>query len=257
MSSLKALTSVMLRLNVEGLVMNDVTQLILMYFIIPLWFIAGIVDWFCHRSSNIAATAGPKESLIHLLMFLEVGVPLFLVLLFEVNSLIIAVGIVFFLLHELTALWDVSYAVSKRRVGPIEQHVHSFLEMIPLLALILVIARHWSHFIALFGLGESPADFGLRFKQEPLPTWYLLSVIAVATVLEFLPYVEELIRGMKAKEKSSREKATLSSDKENQRNREADVSHQDAEAASPYASSVAGEEDPGVALEEWVESNKK
>lgn len=36
-----------------------------------------------------------------------------------------------------------------------------------------------------------------------------------------------------------------------------DVSHQDAEAASPYASSVAGEEDPGVALEEWVESNKK
>ena len=70
MSSLKALTSVMLRLNVEGLVMNDVTQLILMYFIIPLWFTAGIVDWFCHRSSNIAATAGPKESLIHLLMFL-------------------------------------------------------------------------------------------------------------------------------------------------------------------------------------------
>lgn len=62
---------------------------------------------------------------------------------------------------------------------------------------------------------------------------------------------------MKAKEKSSREKATLPSDKENQTNSEADVSHQDAEAASPYASSVAGEEDPGVALEEWVESNKK
>lgn len=147
--------------------MNDVTQLILMYFIIPLWFIAGIVDWFCHRSSNIAATAGPKESLIHLLMFLEVGVPLFLVLLFEVNSLIIAVGIVFFLLHELTALWDVSYAVSKRRVGPIEQHVHSFLEMIPLLALILVIARHWSHFIALFGLGESPADLVCGLSKSP------------------------------------------------------------------------------------------
>lgn len=237
--------------------MNDVTQLILMYFIIPLWFTAGIVDWFCHRNSNIAATAGPKESLIHLLMFLEVGIPLFLVLLFEVNSLIIVVGIVFFFLHELTALWDVSYAVSKRRVGPIEQHVHSFLEMIPLLALILVIARHWPHFTALFGVGESPADFNLRFKQEPLPTWYLLSVIAVATVLEFLPYVEELIRGMKAKETSSRDKATFSLDKENHLNNKTDVSHQDAEAASPYASSVLGEEDPGVALEEWVESNKK
>ncbi|AEA97858.1 hypothetical protein [Alteromonas mediterranea] len=33
------------------------------------------------------------------------------------------------------------------------------------------------------------------------------------------------------------------------------VSESEAEAASPYASSVAGEEDPGVALEEWVKSN--
>ena len=62
---------------------------------------------------------------------------------------------------------------------------------------------------------------------------------------------------MKAKETSTRDKATFSLDKENHRNNREDVSHQDAEAASPYASSVLGEEDPGVALEEWVESNKK
>ena len=70
-SSLQAITSVMLRLNVEGLVMNDVTQLILMYFIIPLWFTAGIVDWFATAAVH-CCTAGPKESLIHLLMFIEV-----------------------------------------------------------------------------------------------------------------------------------------------------------------------------------------
>ena len=34
------------------------------------------------------------------------------------------------------------------------------------------------------------------------------------------------------------------------------VSDEEAEAASPYATSVAGEEDPGVALEELVESSK-
>ena len=119
--------------------MDDPTLIILMYFIIPIWFVAGIVDWFCHRRSNISGTSGAKESLIHLLMFAEVGIPLFMVLIFEVNSLIIAISILLFFVHEATAMWDVSYAVSKRRVGPIEQHVHSFLEMIPLLALVLVV----------------------------------------------------------------------------------------------------------------------
>lgn len=241
----------------EGFYMNDVTQLILMYFIIPLWFIAGFIDWLCHRQSNIAETAGPKESFIHLLMFLEVGIPLFLVLLCEVNSLIIAVGIIFFVLHEFTALWDVSYAVSKRRVSPFEQHIHSFLELIPLMALVLVIAMNWSQFIALFGAGDSPAEFSLRLKEEPLPLWYLFTVIGVAIFLEFLPYLEELMRGMKEKGNSSRVKGSNRPSDSNQQSEKANISKEDAEAACPFASSVAGEEDPGVAIEEWVESNNK
>jgi hypothetical protein len=98
----------------EVISMSDPTLLILMYFVIPVWLLAGVVDWFCHRRSNIATTSGAKESFIHLLMFAEVGIPLILVLLCEVNGLIIAISILLFILHELTALWDVSYAVSKR-----------------------------------------------------------------------------------------------------------------------------------------------
>jgi len=54
----------------------DPIVLILMYFLLPVWFGAGFADWLCHRASHIETTTGAKESLIHLLMFAEVGVPL-------------------------------------------------------------------------------------------------------------------------------------------------------------------------------------
>jgi hypothetical protein len=41
--------------------------------------------------------------------------------------------IICLILHEATAIWDVHYAYEKRIVTPIEQHVHSFLEMPPLM----------------------------------------------------------------------------------------------------------------------------
>jgi len=238
--------------------MDDPTLIILMYFIIPIWFLAGIVDWYCHKRSNISGTSGAKESLIHLLMFAEVGIPLFMVLIFEVNSLIIAISILLFFVHEATAMWDISYAVTKRRVGPIEQHVHSFLEMIPLLALVLVVGRHWPHFTALFGIGDIPADFALQLKEDPLPTWYLVTVLLIALALEFVPYMEELMRGLKDKNQDGSVDASgsqhTSSIRGTQDSKVTPVSETEAEAASPYASSVAGEEDPGVALEELVES---
>ena len=230
--------------------MDDPTLIILMYFIIPIWFVAGIVDWFCHRRSNISGTSGAKESFIHLLMFAEVGIPLFMVLIFEVNSLIIAISIVLFFVHEATAMWDVSYAVTKRRVGPIEQHVHSFLEMIPLLALVLVVGRHWPHFTALFGFGDIPADFALELKEDPLPTWYLVTVLLIALALEFVPYLEELMRGIKSDRQSDNDDSI-----DTEGRSVTPVSDAEAEAASPFASSVAGEEDPGVALEELVGSS--
>ncbi|WP_250889215.1 hypothetical protein [Mesorhizobium sp. dw_380] len=110
--------------------LSDPTVLVLMYFLLPVWLIAGFADWLCHRASHIESTTGAKESLIHLLMFAEVGVPLLAAMFLDVNALIIAVMIVSFFIHEATAMWDVRYATTARTVMPIEQHVHSFLEMI-------------------------------------------------------------------------------------------------------------------------------
>ncbi|CCV05678.1 conserved membrane hypothetical protein [Mesorhizobium metallidurans STM 2683] len=176
----------------------DPTVLILMYFVLPVWLIAGFADWLCHRASHIESTTGAKESLIHLLMFVEVGIPLLAAMFLEINALIIATMIVAFLVHEATAMWDVRYATTARTVSPIEQHIHSFLEMIPLLGLVSVISLHWPQFLALVGIGPEEARFDLVWKPQQLPTMYIVTVMTVILLFELLPYVEELVRGLRA-----------------------------------------------------------
>ncbi|ALV04972.1 diguanylate cyclase [Roseateles depolymerans] len=177
---------------------GDPTELILLYFILPLWLLAGVADWFCHRAARIEQTTGAKESLIHLLMFVEVGLPVLACLFLRINALVIAVMVVCFFIHELTALWDVSYATTARVVTVLEQHVHSFLEMIPLMAIIAVVALHWPQAMALVGVGPEAADFSLAWKDTPLPTAYLATILLVILFFEILPYLEELWRGWRS-----------------------------------------------------------
>jgi hypothetical protein len=178
--------------------MDDPTRLLLLYFIMPVWFLAGFADYLCHRATDIAHTTGPKESLLHLLMFGEIALPLLMCLFLDINALVFAVMIAAFLAHEATALWDVSYAIDKRYVSPLEQHVHSFLEMIPLMAGSFVAVLHWPQLLALFGLGTEPARFSIAWKSEPLPVLYITSVLGASLLFELLPYLEELWRGWRA-----------------------------------------------------------
>jgi hypothetical protein len=179
--------------------MHDaVTVQVLMYFVLPLWLAAGFADYLCHRATDIEKTSGAKESLIHLLMFAEMAVPVLAALFLQINALIIAVMIVAFLLHEATSLWDVSYASQLRRVTPFEQHVHSFLEMLPLMGLTMIAVLHWGQFLALFGLGNEPAGFEIALKSEPLPWLYITIMLSAVLLFELLPYLEEMLRGLRA-----------------------------------------------------------
>lgn len=170
-------------------------QMALLYFILPLWLAAGFADYLCHRATNIENTSGIGETFIHLLMFAEVAVPLVAALLLEINALVILLMIGGFILHQATALWDVSFAIDKRRITPIEQHIHSFLEMLPLMAAVIVITIHHSQFLALLGLGHEAPRFELRWKAEPLSWPYLITFFSAVLLFEILPYLEELLRG--------------------------------------------------------------
>jgi hypothetical protein len=169
-----------------------------MYFVLPLWLPAGFADYLCHRASHIESTSGPKESLLHLLQLSEMAIPTLAAIFLEINALTIAVMIVCLLLHEATAIWDVSYAYRTREVRPIEQHIHSFLEMLPL-GLLVIVTLHWGQFLALFGLGVEKPLLDLRLKQPPLPWLYVTVILALVLLFEVLPYLEELVRGLRGR----------------------------------------------------------
>lgn len=46
--------------------------------VMPMWLGAGLADRYLHRRTHIEDTAGPRESLVHWLMFAETGVPVLL-----------------------------------------------------------------------------------------------------------------------------------------------------------------------------------
>jgi hypothetical protein len=179
--------------------LSEPDVLILMYFVIPVWFAAGFADWLCHRSSNIETTSGIKESWIHIIMFAEVGIPLLTALFLEINAAVIALMIGMFVVHEATAMWDVSYACTARRISPLEQLVHSFLEIIPLMAIGCVVSVHWDQFLALFGAGSEKAIFSFMWKHQMLPILYISSTMTTILLFEFLPYAEEYFRCLLAR----------------------------------------------------------
>ena len=178
---------------------DEVLVAILMYAVLPLWLAAGFADYICHRASHIERTSGWKESVLHLVQFGEMAVPVLAALFLEINSGVILIMMAFLILHQVTAIWDVQYASATREVSPTEQHVHSVLEMLPFTGLLLVIALHWPAFAALFGYG--PPDFSFTLKQQPIPIAYVVSMLALTAFFEVLPYAEELARGLRHRQR--------------------------------------------------------
>ncbi len=169
----------------------------LLYFVLPVWMAAGVADCACHFASDLQTTTGPKESLIHLLMLAEVGLPIVAGLFLEITSPVLALMIASWLLHDATALWDVHYAVTAREVTPIEQHVHSYLEMLPLMAIGFVGVLYWPNLAGLLGIGGHRPDWSIRLKRDKLPRRYAPIVLGLTVLLEWLPYLTELGLGLK------------------------------------------------------------
>src|SRR3954471_6752433 len=108
---------------------DEILRALLMYFVLPVWLAAGFADYLCHRAAHIERTSGWKESVLHLLQFAEMALPILAALFLEITSGVIALMVICLILHQATAMWDVHYANRTRDVMPIEQHIHSVLEM--------------------------------------------------------------------------------------------------------------------------------
>ena len=170
----------------------------LLFFILPLWMLAGLTDYVLHKRTRIEETAGIKESVLHAMQLGEAGLPVLLALVLEINALIILFMVIGLVLHEVTALLDVTYASSRRYVSPLEQHVHSFMEVLPLMALSFVTVMYWNQFAALFGFGPETPRFDLGPKSHPISSVYLAVLLLCIACFVVLPYTEELWRCFRA-----------------------------------------------------------
>lgn len=170
----------------------DAARLLLMYAVVPLWILAGLVDWWCHRRTAIERTSGLTENLYHWLLFAQAGAALVAVGLLEVNAAVLLLVFAAFLAHEATTFVELRYTVPLREVRPFEQMVHSFMEILPLMVLALLAVMAWDQVLALFTAGDP--DFGLQAKAQPWPPAYLLSVAGAVLVLNVLPLAEEGLR---------------------------------------------------------------
>lgn len=177
---------------------DEATQRALQWFVMPVWVGAGLADWWCHRRTDIEHTAGTGESAIHAAMMLEGGVATMLGLFCEINAGVLATTYGTLALHELTAIWDVAYADDRREVTPTEQHVHGFLERVPLMATAFLTVLHWDQAQSMIGIGGKP-DWKLKPKRRRLSPMYRAGLLAAVGALVAAPYGEELFRCARAK----------------------------------------------------------
>jgi hypothetical protein len=170
---------------------------ILVWVVLPLWVIAGFVDYLCHRQSHIEHASGARESLIHWLMLAEVALPLGLAVFFRINALVLAIMLACLTAHEITGYYDLKLAMATRRVTIFEHQVHSVLEILPLTAILLIMALHWPQTLALIGSGSEQAQWYLGQKQPP--RWgEIVPPLGAFLLLALAPYAEEFLRGLHA-----------------------------------------------------------
>ena len=171
-------------------------EVVLMAGIIPLWILSGVADWWCHRRTGIERTSGLPENAFHWLLLAEGGVALLAVALLEIDAAVLLVVFAAFLAHEVTTYVELRYTVPRREVRPLEQMVHSFMEILPLAMLGVVAVLAWDQVLALF---QGTAEFALRLKKEPWPVSYLLSVAGAVLLLNVMPMAEEGVRCWRAR----------------------------------------------------------
>jgi hypothetical protein len=164
------------------------------FVLLPVWMLPGFGDYLCHRASNIERTSGTHESLTHMLMISSTGLGIAAALFFEVNETVLGIMTASAIAHEAVVLWDIGYATSLRPPSPTEMHMHSFLEVLPFTGLAFMVCLNPDDLAILLGRGTRPRRFGLKRKRHPAAPLYGAAVTALASLMLFLPYTEELLR---------------------------------------------------------------
>jgi hypothetical protein len=174
--------------------MQDAALFLLMYVVFPLWVAAGFADWACHARTGIAVTSGMAENVLHWVMYAEIGVGIAAVAYFELNAAVLGIVLAVFVVHEATVYGELRYSTIRRDVAPFEQMVHSFMELLPFVSLLLLAIVAWP---------IRMDDWSLQLRREPWPVTYMAVALAASFLFNAVPLAQETascMRGRKQRE---------------------------------------------------------
>jgi hypothetical protein len=157
---------------------------LLVYVLYPLWLVAGAIDYWCHRRTNIALTSGITETWLHIAQFITIAIIFFGAVLLRPTLPMIALLGTSVVLHLVLSYIDVAYTAPKRYISPLEQHVHGFLDVLPIVAVCL---------LAILGLSESQITTGFAARSYS-STGELALLLGSFVVLAGIPVIEEHLR---------------------------------------------------------------
>jgi hypothetical protein len=167
---------------------------LLLFLFLPLWGVAGFIDWCCHRATNIETTSGLRESLMHSVMGIQVGIPILMCLLYRVNVLVLLICLAAWILHEVVAHADVRYALPLRKISIWEMHAHSYLATLPLYMMALIMIINWPVTVDLFTLNWAGQLQLVSMEYRHGGNAYLPFYLTFMAALCVFPYLEENIR---------------------------------------------------------------
>ena len=177
---------------------------LILYVILPLWGVTAFVDWCCHRVSKIEHTTGVRESIIHSIMGIQVGIPIVLGIVFRINVLVFLLCLAAWLAHEFVAHWDIATATDVRRISLWEVHAHSYLATIPFYLIALIAVLNPETVLKTLTL-DWAGEMKLIALEQPIGgNNYLKVYLGLMMVICVVPYTEELIRCLVAQRKRER-----------------------------------------------------
>lgn len=157
----------------------------LVWVLYPLWLIAGGIDYFCHRRSDIEHTSGPVESSFHVAEFVTVGFIVAAAALLEITLAVFVLMFAAACIHTVLSFVDVAHTIGRRRISALEQHVHGLLNVLPFMAVAVLAMMNWNDLLA---------GSALRWKDVPLTLQQQVLLVGGFLVLAGAPVFEELFR---------------------------------------------------------------
>jgi hypothetical protein len=167
--------------------MRNWLSALLIWAIYPAWLLAGAGDYLCHRKTEIERTSGATESGLHLFQFVCLAIAFACAVLLQISAAVFGVLVASVVAHSVLSYIDVRYTDGRRRILPIEQTVHGFMDVLPLVAVAILGVQHWPEIRAwtmTFTLGAA-----IDFERVLLLTSF--------AVLAGLPVLEELLRTLR------------------------------------------------------------